>query len=229
MVTSAILMINSGALDDLKTTKTGEPPPLYAEIKTLDDAIVDLRSIGCSVIESVVFKTGNGEQPVLLGNYLEFRSHAYKKGTVFKITTMGETTLITTWNEKNYQWTPQGQVMILDANYDKLGLDNATCSRVTGGWQITLTYAKTGERGDSLYRVTVDGYEVQYPNYSANCVIANVVTTDIVYQGTYIDGVNTKKVNIWLSDRLGFKAERPALVSISSLGGFQYNKLVMLP
>ena len=45
---------------------------------------------------------------------------------------------------------------------------------------VTLVFAKEESR-DSHYRVTVNGLEVPYSNYSANYVIKNKLSADLFY------------------------------------------------
>jgi hypothetical protein len=224
----SMLITSSGALDYLKTTKKGDPPPLTIEIKNLDDAITDLRSIGCNIVESVVTKATSDTPPLPLSSYEEFRSYAYKKGTVFKVTTFGETTLYTSDDKQYYSWTPLGQTILLQSDYERLNVVNMTCTKVQAGWQITLTFNRTGELGDCLNRITVDGLEIFYPNYASNGVINNAVSTDLAYQGTYIDGTNISHANIWLSSRLDYKTGQSVFIRIKSIGGYVYSETVLL-
>lgn len=228
-VLMSVLIVSSGALDTLKTTKKGDPPPLAIEIKNLDDALTDLRSIGCNIVESVVTKASSETPPLQLSSYEEFRSYAYKKGTVFKVTTLGETILYTSDdNNQYYSWTPPGQNILLQSDYGRLDLVNTTCMRVQGGWQITLTFNRTEELGDCLNKVTVDGLEIFYPNYGSSSVIYNAVSTDLAYQGTYIDGTNVSHANMWLSSHLDYKTGQSVLIRIMSMGGYVYSVIVLL-
>jgi len=92
-----------------------------------------------------------------------------------------------------------------------------------------MTFQSEGEKGDSLNYVTINGLETPYPNYSTNYVIQNTLSTDLVYQGTYIDGKGSKNANIWISDRLDQHSGESILVRIKSLGGHAFNKIVALP
>ena len=222
------LAILSGVLDGLKTIKKDEPPPLTVEVKTLDDAINDLRGIGCNVLESVIMKSE--KTPALISDYSEFRSYAYKRAIVYKITTLGETMLYTyDENDQHYSWIAPDQTKLLPPKYSQLIIANTTCKKVNGGWQITMTFKRDGDYGDSLNHVTINGLEITYPNYSANSVLQKNLSTDLVYPGTYIDGAIYKNANIWISDRLDYHSGESILVRIKSLGGYVYNKMVALP
>ena len=102
IVVTSTFAISSGVLDNLKTTNTGEPPSLTVEVNTLDEAITDLRGIGCNIIESVVIKARSKEALTMLYRYEEFRSIAYRKAMVFKVPTLGATTLVTSDEDDNY-------------------------------------------------------------------------------------------------------------------------------
>jgi len=195
IVAISALAISSGILNVFKTTNTGNQPPLLVEVKTIDAAMTDLRSIGVDVLEAVVMKSDSN--PAQLDDYEEFRVFAYRKGMVYKLTTLGETTLYT-YDDDNqyYTWVVPGQTMLLPPRYSQLIITNTTCTRVSGGWQITMTFRKDGEMGDALNRVTINGLEIRYPNYSANGVIQNNLSTDLVFQGTYIDGVTYRNAYI---------------------------------
>jgi hypothetical protein len=227
VITSA-LAISSGLLDSFKTTKTGEPPLLIGEVTTIDDAISDLRGIGVNILEAVVMKSD--KTPTQLTDYNVFRSYAYRKGMVYKLSTLGETMLYT-YDENNdyYSWVAPGQTTLLTPKYSQLIIANTTCVKVNGGWQITMTFRRDDEYGDSLNRVTINGLEVRYPNYSANAVLQNNISTDLVYQGTYLDGVIYSRANIWISDRMDYHSGESILVRIRGVGGFAYAKIVSLP
>ena len=181
IIATSALAISSGSLDYLKTTKKGEPPPLIGNVVTLDDAINELRGIGCTIVESFVIQVKSLTPPTPL-EYTAFRSYAYKNAVVLKVTTLGETTLYTYDDDnKYYSWIPSGQVELLPPKYSQLIITNTTCTKVSGGWQVTMSFKSVEENGDSLNYVTIDGLEIQYPNCSANGVILNNLSTDLVY------------------------------------------------
>lgn len=230
IVITCAFAISSGVLDTFKTTKKGEPPVLGFNVTTLDDALNDLRGIGCSVVESVVIEAKSGSTPTPVSDYKVFRSIAYKRAYVYKVTTLGETTLYTCDADNiYYSWTPSGQTMLLPPTYDQLVIANTTAIKVEGGWKITMIFTKDGDTGDCISRVTVNGLEIPYPNYSANYVIQGSTSTDLVYQGTYIDGVVYREAHIWVSERMGYHSGESILVRIKSIGGYVYNKIVALP
>jgi hypothetical protein len=229
-IITAALAISSGALDTFKTTKKGDPPPLAANVTTLDDALTDLRGIGCSIVESVAIEAKSGSTPTPVSDYSMFRAIAYQKAIVYKVTTLGETTLYTA-NGDNvfYSWTPLGQMPLLPPTYDQLFVANATATKVNGGWMVTMVFVRDGEKGDCISRVTVNGLEIPYPNYSASYVISGNLSTDLVYQGTYLDGVVYREAHIWISDRMDYSSGESILVRVKSIGGYVYNKIVTLP
>lgn len=75
----------------------------------------------------------------------------------------------------------------------------------------------------------MNGLEIPYPNYSASYVISGSLSTDLVYQGSYLDGVVYREAHIWLSDRLDYHSGESILVRKKSIGGYVYNKIVKLP
>jgi hypothetical protein len=84
----------------------------------------------------------------MITDYNEFRSIAYKKATVFTVTTLGETTLVTQDEDGNYySWLASGQSQMLSPNYSRLIVTNATSKNVNGGWMVILTLAKEGTTG----------------------------------------------------------------------------------
>jgi len=228
IVAISALVISSGILDGLKTTKTGEPPMLLGEVATLDDAIADLRGMDVQILEAVVMKSDT--TPLQLEDYSEFRRYAYKKAMVYKLSTLGEN-LLYTYDDNNryYSWIPPGQTTVLAPKYSQLIIANTTCKKVNRGWQIILTFTRDGEQGDSLNRVTINGLEIRYPNYSANGVLPNNLSTDLVYQGTYLDGVFYRNASIWISDQMNYRSGESILVRIKGIGGFAYSKIVTLP
>lgn len=228
IVAISALAISSGILNAFKTTHTGIPPPLVGEVTTIDGAMMDLRSIGVDVLEAVVMKSDG--KPAQLDDYEEFRVYAFRKGMVYKLTTLGETTLYT-YDDDNqyYTWVAPGQTILFPPKYSQLVIVNTTCVKLSGGWQITMTFMRGGEMGDALNRVTINGLEVRYPNYSANGVIQNNISTDLVYQGTYIDGITYRSANIWISDRMDYHSGESILVRLKGVGGFAYSKIVALP
>jgi hypothetical protein len=227
IVATSALAISSGILDGLKTTKTGEPPMLLGEVTTLDDAIIDLRGMGVQILEAVVMKSDT--TPLQLEDYSEFRRYAYKKAMVYKLSTLGENMLYTYDDNRYYSWISPGQTTVFAPKYSQLIIANTTCKKVSGGWQITLTFTREGEQGDSLNRVTINGLEIRYPNYSANSVLPNNLSTDLVYQGTYFDGISYRNASIWISDKMNYRSGESILVRIKGIGGFAYSKIVTLP
>lgn len=118
---------------------------------TLDDALNDLRGIGCSVVESVVIEAKSGSTPTPVSDFTIFRPIAYKKSYVYKVTTLGETTLYTCdADDIYYSWTPSGQMPLQPPSYDQLILKNATAAKVNGGWMITMIFTRDGDKGDCI-------------------------------------------------------------------------------
>jgi hypothetical protein len=229
IITSA-LAISSGVLDTFKTTKKGDPPPLVYNVTTLDDALTDLRGIGCSIVDSVAIEAKSGSTPTPLSDYSMFRTIAYQKAIVYRVTILGETTLYTSTRDNIfYSWIPSGQTMLFPPIYDQLIVTNTTAVKVNGGWMITMVFTRDGDNGDCISRVTVNGLEIPYPNYSASYVISGNLATDLVYQGTYLDGVVYREAHIWISDRMDYSSGESILVRTKSLGGYVYNKIVKLP
>jgi hypothetical protein len=230
MVITSALAISSGVLDSYKTTKKGDPPPLSYNVTTLDDALNDLREIGCSIVESVAIEAKSGSTPTPIYDYSVFRTIAYQKSVVYKVTILGETTIYTCDGDNVfYSWTPGGQTPLLPPTYDQLILTNATATKVDGGWMVTMVFTKDGENGDCVSRVTVNGLEIPYPNYSASYVISGNLSTDLVYQGTYLDGVVYREAHVWISDRMDYSSGESILIRVKSIGGYVYNKIVKLP
>jgi len=223
------------------TAGTSESLPPVTEITKLNDALIDLESLDCFVV-NVTKVEGQGSGVGFFLEYSEFRKVAYKQKLVFLLYYYDEDYdllfpyLTTSFENINVVWVPEKEIpegieppVKRPSGFEKVEISTAYSVKTSDGWLITLNIKNTGTRPSTLNRVLINDIEVEQAYYGLTTTVEGKVSTDIQYSGTTLQSGQSMNVRVWISKSYrNFTSGTTINVKLHSAGEMDYIRLVEL-
>jgi hypothetical protein len=215
---------------------TSESLPPVTEIDTLDDALIDLENLGCSVV-NVTEVEGQGSGVGFFLEYSEFRKVASKQKLVFLLYYYGDDYdklfpyLTTCFENINVVWFPEKDSFENEESpkFEKVEIQTGICTKDSSGWTITITLKNTGSEPSKINRILVSDVAIEQAYYGLTTIVEGKVSTDLQYSGTTLQRGQIMKVHVRISKSYkNFTSGTTINIKFHSTSGMVYIKLIEL-
>lgn len=232
------------------TAGTSEFLPPAPEIETMQDALVDLKNLGCLIV-NVTDVEGQANGVGFLLEYSEFRKVAFKQKLVFYLYFHEYEYddiycyLTTSFDNIIVVWVPERELLVREepgseepstetyTKFEKVEIQSGVCvkSGATGSeyWNITLKMKNTGTAASTLIGCFINEVEVDGYNYNTAGGADGEAHTTMTDSFTINSGVTAYiSIIIDYDNYKSLSSGTTVNIKIHSAGGMDYIKLIEL-